>query len=164
MIQQQSAMRQQIADYLLKNTKMDLPERLSARQAERRLQRARLELMYRGMDPMSVEHRVAEMRGSSQEAAQRELKLFFILDKVASENSIGVTEAEVNGRIAQMAHERGERPDKLRSDLIENRQVGFVVQQIREHKAMDQILSKAKVEDMAADKFEAEMKKLNAPA
>ncbi len=164
MIQQQSAMRQQIADYLLKNTKMELPERLSARQAERRLQRARLELMYRGMDPMSVEHRVAEMRGSSQEAAQRELKLFFILDKVATENSVGVTEAEVNGRIAQMAHERGERPDKLRSDLIENRQVGFVVQQIREHKAMDQILGKAKVEDMAADKFEAEMKKLNAPA
>lgn len=159
MIQQQSAMRQQIADYLLKNTTMELPERLSARQAERRLQRARLELMYRGMDPMSVEHRVAEMRSSSKEAAQRELKLFFILDKVATENNVGVTEGEVNGRIAQMAYERGERPDKMRSDLIENRQIGFVVQQIREHKAMDQLLNKAKVEDIAADKFEAEMKK-----
>ncbi|MGP1310990.1 MAG: trigger factor, partial [Phycisphaerales bacterium] len=159
MIQQQSAMRQQIADFLLKNTSFDLPERLSARQAERRLQRARLELMYRGMDPMSVEHRVAEMRAGSKEAAQRELKLFFVLDKVASENNINVTEPEVNGRIAQMAMERGERPDKLRSELIEQRQVGFVVQQIREHKAMDHLLSKAKVEDVSPEAFEAEMKK-----
>jgi trigger factor len=159
MFQQQSAMRQQIADYLLKNTEMELPERLSARQAERRLQRARLELMYRGMDAMSVEQRIAELRAQSREASRRELKLFFILDKVAIDNDIRVTEAEVNGRIAQMAYERGERPDKLRGDLIENRQIGFVVQQIREHKAMDQLLSKAKVEEIAADKFDAEMKK-----
>ncbi|MBX3351317.1 MAG: trigger factor [Phycisphaeraceae bacterium] len=159
LIQQQSAMRQQIADYLLKNTEMELPQKLSAQQAERRLQRARLELMYRGLDPIAVEDRVAELRSQSHELSSRELKLFFILDKVATDFNVGVTEGEVNGRIAQMAYERNERPEKLRNDLIENRQIGFVVQQVREHKAMDQLLSKAKVDEVAADKFDAEMKK-----
>lgn len=159
LVQQQSAMRQQIADYLIKNTTMELPQKLSAQQAERRLQRARLELMYRGLDPIAVEDRVAELRSQSHDLASRELKLFFILDQVATDFNVGVTEAEVNGRIAMMAYERNERPEKLRNDLIENRQIGFVVQQVREHKAMDALLNKAKVEEVSAEKFEAEMKK-----
>lgn len=153
LINQQAAMRQQVARHLLDNTEMELPERLTAGQAERLLHRMRVEMMYRGMDEQPIEQRVAEMRDASSERAARELKLSFILHKAGEELNIKVEEPEVNGRIAQLAAERGERPDQLRQHLIQTRQVGAIVQQIREHKTVDAILAKAEISEMSAEEF-----------
>jgi trigger factor len=153
MVQQQGAMRQQIAKYLLDHTEMNLPERLTAQQAARTLQRQRLELMYRGVEANVIEEHMAELRAGSGEAAQRELKLFFILARAAEELNVGVSEPEVNGRIAQMASERNMRPEELRQQLIQSNQVGGIVQQIREHKTLDVILSKAQITDLPAEEF-----------
>jgi len=147
MINQQSAMRSQVAKHLLDSTEMELPQRLTANQAARTMQRQRMELLYRGVDEQEVEHRMAELRAYSAERAQRELKLFFILNRAAEELGVGVDESEINGRIAQMAMERGQRPEELRRELINQNQVGAVAQQIREHKTMDAILAKANIEE-----------------
>ena len=159
LVNQQSAMRQQVADHLLEKVSMDLPERLTAGQAERLMHRQRVEMMYRGMDEMVIEQQIAEMRDASSEQAAKELKLSFILNKAAEDLEVRVEEAEVNGRIAQMAAERGYRPDQLRQQLIESNQIGAVVQQIREHKTIDAIIGKAKVEEMSAEDFEKKFAK-----
>jgi trigger factor len=153
MVQQQTVMRQQIAQHLIDHTKMDLPERMTASQAARTLQRQRLELMYRGFDAAKVEERVAELRNASVGIAQRELKLFFILSHAADDLNVQVTEGEMNGRIAQMAMERNMRPEALRQQLIQGNQVYGIFQQIREHKTFDAILGKAAITDMPADEF-----------
>jgi trigger factor len=152
-VQQQVAMRQQVAQHLIDATKMDLPERLSAAQAARTLQRQRLELMYRGVDAHEIEEHIAEMREASSENAGRELKLMFILHKAAEQLDVGVSESEINGRIAQIAFERNMRPEVLRQELIQRNQIGTVFQQIREHKTLDAIVAKAKVADMPADEY-----------
>ena len=103
MVEQQSAMRQQVARHLLESVEFELPEKLTEGQASRNIQRAQMEMQYRGMDENTIEERVAEMRSSSKDVAQRELKLFFILNKVAEEMEVQVTEEEIYGRIAQMA-------------------------------------------------------------
>lgn len=153
MVQQQTVMRQQVAQHLLDKTEMDLPERLTAGQAARTLQRQRLELMYRGVEPAAIEERIAELRNASQDLARRELKLFFILNRAADDLNIQVTEGEINGRIAQMAMERNMRPEALRQELIQRQQVGGIFQQIREHKTFDAILGKATITDMPAEEF-----------
>ena len=66
---------------------------------------------------------------------------------------VQVTEEEVYGRIAQMAAERGERPDELRQRLIRSNQINTLAQQVREHKAMDTILNKAKVEELDLEAY-----------
>lgn len=152
-IEQQAAMRQQVARKLVEMIKMDMPKNVSARQAERNLARARMELAYRGLDAAEVENRIAEMRGGSAEQAVSELKLFFIMNKAAQEFGVQVTEDEVNGRIYQIAMERRVRPDKLRAELIQTNQVGMVVQQVREHKAMDALLARAKVTEIPVEEF-----------
>lgn len=152
-VEQQSAMRQQVAKKLLEMVKVDMPKNVSARQAERTLARARMEMAYRGMDPSEIENRVAELRSGTMEQAVAELKLFFIMMKAAQQFNVQVTEDEVNGRIYQIAMERRVRPDKLRAELIQTNQVGMVVQQVREHKAMDAILARAKVSEVPLDEF-----------
>lgn len=157
-IEQQSLMRQQIAKHLLDSTTMQLPERATAQQAARNLERRRMELMYRGVDQQKIEENMAELRAASGEVAVRELKLFFIMDKAAEKLDVKVSDAEINGRIAQIAAQRGERPEKLRQDIINRNQVGVVFQQVREHKTMDAILAKAKVNEVSVDEFNAAMK------
>lgn len=153
MVEQQSAMRQQIARHLLESVDFELPEKLTEGQAARNIERARMEMLYRGMDETTVEERIAEMRSSSKDVAQRELKLFFILNKVAQDMEVQVTQEEIYGRIAQMAAERGERASDLQQRLIRSNQINTLAQQIREHKAMDSILNKASVEELELEAY-----------
>lgn len=152
-IDQQAAMRGQVAKWLVENVEMETPERVTAAQAARSLERRRLELAYRGMDPQKIEEQIAELRATSRENAVRELKLFFALDKAAEHFDVKITEAELNGRIAQMASMRGERPEKLRQDLFARNQIGMVWNQIREHKTLDAIIAKARIEDVSVEEF-----------
>jgi len=157
-IQQKSVMHQQIAKHLVNTIKMDLPERMTAQQAERTLQRRRLELMYRGVDQTKIEEHMAEIRRTSGDAASFELKLFFILHKAGQKLNVGVTDQEINYRIAQIAQQRGVRPDKLRNELIQSNQINGIYTQLGEHKTLDAILNIATVAEMSADEFNNAMK------
>lgn len=158
LVQQSSAMRQQVARHLIDGTKLELPERLTAQQSARNLERRRVELMYRGFEPHKIEEHIAELRNASSIEAQAELKLFFILSRAADELKVRVDEGEINSRIAQLAWERNQRPEKLRQEIIQRNQVGVIFQQIREHKTMDAILSRATISDVSVEEFEKKMK------
>lgn len=153
LLEQQAAMRSQIASELIDTVDFDMPERMTAGQAAQNLNRLRLEMMHQGLPDKQIEEKLAERRDATAEAAVRELKLFFILDMVARELQVGITEGEVNSRIVQMAQQRGERPDLLRAYLIKTGQINGIAQQIREHKALDEIVAKATVEDMELEAF-----------
>jgi len=156
--QQKTVMRQQVMKHLLETIEFELPERLTAGQAGRNLERRRMELMYRGADVQQIEEHMAELRAASATDAVRELKMLFILAKAGEELGVQIEEAEVNAMISQMALERGERPEKLRQELISSNRVQALVQQIREHKTTDAILDKAEIEEVGVDDFNERMK------
>lgn len=152
--EQQSMMRNQVARSLIDSTEMELPQRMTENQTERNLHRRRMDLMYRGIEPQHIEEQISDLRNASHEVAVREMKLYFILHRAAEQLKVQVTEADVNARIAQMAAQRNERPEKLRQEMIQHNQISNVFQQIREHKALDAILAGATVEEISAEEFE----------
>ncbi len=156
-IEQASAMRSQAAEALLDQIDFDIPERLTENQAERRLERQRMEMEYRGEDAQTIEDAVADARSTSHEGAQRELKLFFMLAKAAEDMKVEVTEEEVGGRITQLAQDRNERPERLRAELIRTGRIQTLLQQIREHKTLDSIVAKALMKEVTTDEFKAAM-------
>ncbi|MEM8756859.1 MAG: trigger factor [Planctomycetota bacterium] len=158
---QAGLVRQQIAAHLLKSVDFELPKRLSAQQAQSVFERRRLELMHRGVEPQEIEENIAQLRSASASVALRELKLLFILSKVAEIKDVSVSEAEINGAIVAMARRRGERPEALRQQLIQNRQVNAIYQQLMEHKALDAIAADAKVEDLSSDEWNEYAKSLS---
>ena len=101
---------------------------------------------------------MAELRTSSSSAAARDLALFFILHKAAEELKINVSEAEINSRIAQIAFQRNVRPEQLRQELMRTNQVSGIYQQIRDHKTLDAIVSKATVTELPADDYNKQVK------
>lgn len=163
-IDQQVAMRTQLAKHLLEEVKMDLPQRLTADQIGRNMERRRLELLYRGVDAGKIEENMAELRAASTFDAVRDLKLFFVLDRAAEELGVKVSEAEINGRIAQMAQERNERPEKLRQQLIQSNMIGGVYNQLREHKTMDAIIAKANITELPLDEYNKQIEAENKAA
>ncbi|MDQ7013009.1 MAG: trigger factor [Planctomycetota bacterium] len=151
--EQQQMMRQQITTSLIEATEMDLPEKMTENQAGRNLERRRMDLMYRGIEPQHIEEQISDLRDASHEVAVSELKLYFILHRAAEELKVQVTEADVNSRISQMAAQRRERPEKLRQELIQKNQIASVFQQVREHKTLDAILAEAEVEEISQEAF-----------
>jgi len=157
-VDQLAAMRTQVARYLIENTKIDLPPKMTAAQAQRTLERRRMELMYRGVQPQVIEERISELRAASAGAAARELKLFFITNKAAEQLQVKVQDAEINGRIVQMARARNVRPDALRQELASTNRIGLIYQQVREHKTLDAILAKAQVTEVTEAEYEKSAK------
>ncbi|MGP1272302.1 MAG: trigger factor [Phycisphaerales bacterium] len=157
---QATILRRQVAAHLLKTISFDLPQRVSAQQAQSVFERRRIELMHRGVDPQKIEENIARLRSASAADALRELKLLFILSKVAEQKSVSVSEAEINGAIVGMARRRGVRPEALRQQVIQNRQVNTIYQQIMEHKALDAIVAEAKIEDVTTEQWNEYAKSL----
>lgn len=160
LVEQQGAMRSQMARHLVEKIDVPLPQHLTARQAEGYLARARMDLLHRGLNDIQIEERMAQLRAASAATAIRDLKLTFILARLAQTLQVAVNQDEVLGRIAQMAIERRVRPDQMRQELEKRNQIGFVAQQVREHKTMDALLARAKVSEVSLEDFN---KKVNPP-
>lgn len=145
------ARRSQVHQYLLDNTQLDLPEQLSARQTDRAVSRQILELTRQGVPDADVEARIDELRTSAREDAVHSLKLNFILDKVAEQLDVSVTDEEVNTAIAQMARRYNRRFDRVRDELQQRGLLADVAEQIRQDKVVAQLLADANIEETAAE-------------
>ncbi|MCG8512279.1 MAG: hypothetical protein MI741_23925, partial [Rhodospirillales bacterium] len=141
-----AAAHKQLADALVERVEMDLPPGLTGKQIERVLSRKRYELMMEGKTADEVDAALAEARTGTEEEAIRELKQFFVLDKAAKELDVEVGEAEINGQISMMAMQQGRRPEKLRQEMAHRGELEQMFMQIREHKTLDELMNKVKVD------------------
>lgn len=145
---QKADMYQQACDQLVDAVELELPAGISSRQTERVLQRQMMDMMYRGTPQDEAEQKMAENRAESEEAAQRQLKQFFILDKASKDLDVDVDEQELNGRIAMMAMQNGRRPEKVRQEMMQQGQIEQLYLQIREQKTLDKIIEQATVTEV----------------
>jgi trigger factor len=148
------AMRQQVDEYLLAHTEFELPEGAAKRHAARLLQRRYVELLQMGLPREQVEERMTEIQASVAEQARRDMKLYFILDKIAEDNGIDVTEEEINSQVAYMAQQYGQRPEKMRHQLEADGTLQQVAESIRDSKVLEKLLAGAAVTEAAPEPAE----------
>ena len=161
-LEQRAAMREQLYERLLDATEFPLPEKLSVSQFTRLVERQRVELLHRGLEPDRVETQLAAMRAGTAAQAQMRLKLFFILAAFGEKLQIGVSEQEVNGRVFGLARQRGVRPDQLRAEMQKTGTLTELALQIREHKVADRLLEDCTVTDMPAEEWNRKVMELQA--
>ncbi len=147
----QQAMREQVNKYLLDHVNIELPAKLSTKQADRVISRRAVDLMMRGTPQDQVEANIERFRGGAQEEAARELKLYFILQQVATEQNADVDEEELNGRIAMIAAQDGKRPEKVKQEMAKDGTLTNLYIQMREQKAIDKLLAGAQIEEVDLD-------------
>jgi trigger factor len=154
--EQRSVMAQQVVGALLEKVDIELPPRLSSRQAASIVQRRAMDLVQRGVPREDIEQHLAELRAASEQQAQHELKQLFVLDAVARELEVEVSEAEVNGRIAQIAAHQGMRPERLREQMRQSGQLDQLFIQLREEKAVATLLKEAKITEVSPEEWRKE--------
>jgi trigger factor len=143
-------MRRQVMEYLLSKVNIDLPAKLSQKQAERVTMRRALELNRLGVSVETLKQQFDSLRQGADAEAANDLKTFFILDKIAKQQNIDVSEAELNGRIAQLADAEQMRPERLKQDMAHDGRLMAMFSALREEKVYDYLLSLAQVTEAEA--------------
>lgn len=145
--EQRQATREQVLDKITAAADWDLPEDLIRKQVENAMSREVLELQQAGFTDAEVRARETELRRNSLTTTRKNLKQHFILDRIADQENLEVTDSDIDGEIMVMAMQAGENPRRVRSRLVKSGRIENLVAQIRERKAVDVILASAKFTD-----------------
>jgi trigger factor len=152
-------MSQQIFKYLLEKVDFDLPTDMVSQQAVNVFRRKYVNLLQMGLSRERIDEQMEQLRAGSEEEAKEQLKTFFVMDKVGEKLGIEVSDEEINGHIAQLAIEQGQRPERMREEMVKNGSLAQFRIQIRENKAVEKMLESAKITEVeAARKEEGEEK------
>jgi trigger factor len=150
--QQRNEMDEQIYKYLLDHTDFDLPLDVVAEQTTTVLQRQYTNLILRGLSREQIAENMEQLRAGSEERAKEQLKIFFIMDKIADELKIEVNEEEVNGYIANLAIQRKQRPERMREEMTRDGSLEQFKLEVRQRKCIDKILETAKITEKKPEK------------
>jgi trigger factor len=142
----------QIHKYLLDNTSFELPLDVVADHSATLLKRQYVNLLMRGLPREQVDEHMEQLRASSEEQAKEQLRTFFVMDKVAEKLEIEVSDEEVNGHIAQLAIQRGQRPERLREEMTRDGSLEQFKLQVREQKCVAKLLESAKISEVEPKK------------
>ena len=152
-------MSEQIYKYLEDNTDFDLPLDVVARQADSVLRRQYINLMMRGLTREQVNEQMEQLQAGSEEQAKKQVKNFFIMDKVAEKLDISVSEPEINGYIAQIAMERNQRPERMREQMEHEGTLAQLELEVRQEKCIEKLLESAKIIEKKAEKTKPKAEK-----
>lgn len=161
--QVKTQMAEQVYKHLLDNTDFELPASVVADYSTNIFRRQYANLMMQGLQREQIEQHMAELQASSEQQAQQQLKSYFIMDKVAKQFELEVSDEELNGHVAQLAIQRGQRPERMKEQMVKDGSYESLRMQIRDEKAVEKILESAKITEVkpkeAAKKAKKSVKK-----
>lgn len=143
--------RAQVLEKIGESATWDLPEELVEKQTENAMRREVLEMQQAGFTSTQIRARENDLRQRAISMTRQNLKEHFVLDRIADEENIEVTNSELEYEIAYMAVQSGENPRRVRSRLIKTGVIENLRAQIRERKAVDVILGAADFVDVEAE-------------
>jgi len=146
--EQRQKTRQQVLEKITESANWELPEELVAKQVENALRREILEMQQAGFSPREIRARENELRQRAITVTRQAIKEHFVLDKIAEQEGIDVTPADIDREIRMMAEQSGENPRKLRAKLQKSGLIENLEAQIRERKTVEFILEHAEFEDV----------------
>jgi trigger factor len=140
----QEATREALVDRLLERNPIEVPPALVEEQArallrewQRRLARQGLEVSRLQLDP----ERLAEQ---ARERARRQVHAGLVLEAVARQESLQVTDAELDARVARLAQGARQTPESVRRRLEESGRIEDLRASLLEEKAVEYLLGQAR--------------------
>lgn len=146
--EQRQSTRRQVLEKITESATWELPEELVRKQVENALRREILEMQQAGYTTQEIRAREASLRQKSVTTTRQALKEHFVLDKIATKESIEATPPDVDSEIYMMALQRGENPRRVRARMMKSGMIDNLEAQIRERKAVDFILKSAVYTDV----------------
>ena len=135
---------QTVIEYLLKKTDFELPESQVSDEISSTLDRMANEAHYRGLKREDLEKNREAIIENATGSAKRQLRLRYVLGRIAEEEKIGVTDAEVEQKMVELSVDFRMKPEQLRAQIEKNGRMDTLRNQIRDEKTMQFLLAEAK--------------------
>jgi len=119
----------------------------------------RLSLLQAGIPQNEIDKSMDEMRASAHEQVMFDLKLLFVLEKIAEDQDITVPEERLNGAIAMIAQRSNKRFDRVRDELSKGDGLMTLYLQIRDEQILDKLLGDARITETKGPKKKSPKKK-----
>jgi len=147
--QQQAQTRGKILDELVKRNDFPVPEALIEHQMDTRLERVVRSLAAQGVDPRAVNVDWVAMRQRQRDRASLDVKAEILIDRIASEEKIEVSDEELDKEIASFAERSGESAAVIRARLTKEGGLDRMKSKLRSDKAIDWLHRTARIQTIA---------------
>jgi trigger factor len=148
---------------LVEAHQLELPERLVAHQTEHRFESVVRDMISHGIDPRNPELDWDKARDSLKEQALYELRSSLLLEHIADEEKIEVSDQEIEDEINGIASASRQTPQQVRDVLTKQGGERSIAPRLRNRKALDFLAANARVtdEDWKEEKQEPEASSQN---
>jgi len=147
---QKDLQREKILAEIVKLHDFPVPESLVEHQMDVRLERVVRSLAQQGVDPRAVNVDWVTLRKRQEERARDDVKAELVIDRIASEEKIDVTEEELQHELAHMASHSGESAEAIRARLTKQGALDRMKAKLRSDKTVDWLAQNARVKTVAA--------------
>lgn len=147
---QRDLTREKILAEIVKLHDFDVPESLVEHQMDARLERVVRSLAQQGVDPRAVNLDWVSLRKRQEESAKNDVKAELIVDRIATSETIEVTEEEVRHEIEHMASHSGESAEVLEARLTKQGALDRMKAKLRSDKTLDWLAQNATIRSVAA--------------
>jgi trigger factor len=123
---------------LVKRNDFEVPEALVEHQIDIRLDRGLRALAAQGMKTEDMKKMdLNRLRGGQRDQAVQEVKAALLLEKIAEEEKIEVSDAEIDREVAALAEQSKQTPEAIRSRLTRDGALDRIRNRIRNEKTLD---------------------------
>jgi trigger factor len=147
---QKELQREKILAEIVKQHDFPVPESLVEHQMDVRLERVVRSLAQQGVDPRAVNVDWVSLRRRQEERAKDDVKAELVIDRIASEEKIEVSDEELRKELEHMASHSGESAEGLEARLTKQGALDRMKAKLRSDKTIDWLAQNAKVKSAAA--------------
>jgi trigger factor len=147
---QKDLQREKIIGELVKLHDFPVPESLVEHQMDVRLERVVRSLAQQGVDPRAVNVDWVSLRKRQEDRAKEDVKAELVIDRIASEEKIDVTDEELDHELEHMASHSGESAEAIRARLTKQGALDRMKAKLRSDKTIDWLAQNASVKTVAA--------------
>jgi trigger factor len=140
-------MRSSLLRQLVEAHEFELPERLVAHQTEHRFESVVRDMIGHGLDPRNPELNWDKARDSLKEQASFDLRSSLLLEEIADEEKLEVSDQDVDDEINAIADASRQTPEQVRAVLTKQGCESSIASRLRNRKALDFLVANAKVTD-----------------
>ena len=147
---QKELQREKVLGELVKLHDFPVPDSLVEHQMDVRLERVVRSLAQQGVDPWAVNVDWVSLRRRQEERARDDVKAELVVDRIATEEKIDVSEEELQQELEHMASHGGESAEAIRARLTKQGALDRMKAKLRSDKTVDWLAQNARVKTVAA--------------
>jgi len=139
--------RRDVIRKLLESHEFEVPETLVQHQTNSRLQEVMRDMIGRGIDPRNRELDWERARDELKDQAEADVRASMLLENIADEEKIDVTDEEIEAEINQIAVASRQPREQVHATLTKEGGKRSIANRLRNRKALDLLIENAQVKE-----------------